>query len=76
MRSQFLSAIQELCQRRSGDNSEIRWWFSQQRLHARRVNAEFNDESTRPFGIDALTPTVEDPPLNVDFWRQLSLAEQ
>ena len=67
MRSQFLRAIHQLCQRRSGENAEIRWWFSQHRLHARRVNAEFGDESTRPFGLEPLTPTVEDPPLKVDF---------
>ncbi len=70
MRSQFLTTIQLLCDRRSAKSSNIRWWFSETRITPRRVGG-FDGEDTHSFHGDAEAETLEDAPLQDAFWHQL-----
>ena len=72
MRSQYIKALQDFCERRSRGSSAIRWWFSDNQAPPRRMGArEFGDEHTLPFGRDAEVETLEDPPLEDAFFQQL-----
>ena len=72
MRSQYIKALQLFCERRSKRSSVIRWWFSDNQSSARRVGADdFKDEHTLPFGREADVETLEDPPLEDEFFQQL-----
>lgn len=72
MRSQYIKALQLFCERRSRGSSVIRWWFSDIQSPPRRLgSSDFVDEHTRPFGRDVDIETLEDPPLEDAFFKQL-----
>jgi hypothetical protein len=77
MRSQFISVLQDFCRRRSRESSTIRWWFSDRPIQAKkpyRVGAEgFGDEQTIP-GRDPDVETLEDPPLEDEFFHSIGFA--
>jgi hypothetical protein len=73
MRSQYIKALQQFCERRSRRSSVVRWWFSDFEIPPRRSGAsEFEDEHTQPFKcLDPEVETQEDPPLEDEFFQQL-----
>ena len=72
MRSQYIKSLQQFCERRTRSSSVIRWWFSDSEIPPCRAGAnEFKDEQTLPYGREADVETLEDPPLEDDFFHQL-----
>lgn len=70
MRSQFISAIEALCQRRSNKTSHIQWWYRETKLPPHRAGC-FTDESTLNFGAEPEVETQEDAPAAEDSWFQV-----
>ena len=73
MRSQFIKVLQNICRRRSRESSEIQWWFSDRSASPYRVGAAFNEELTLPFGREPEVETLEDPPLDDEFFYQIGV---
>ena len=70
MRSQFISAIEALCHRRSKKSPHIQWWFRETKLAPHRAGC-FTNESTLNYGVDAEVETEEDAPSAQDTWYQI-----
>lgn len=72
MRSQFITAIEALCNRRSKQSSSIQWWYSETRLPPHRAGC-FTNESTRDYSdeAEAEAETQEDAPAANEYWYQV-----
>ena len=70
MRSQFISAIEALCHRRSTKTSHIQWWFRETKLPPHRAGC-FTDEATANYGVDGEAETQEDAPTAQESWYQV-----
>ncbi len=73
MRSQFINAIEALCNRRTKQSPHIQWWYSETRLPPHRAGC-FTNESTMDYGQDAEVETQEDTPSAEEYWYQVEEA--
>ncbi len=67
MRSQFISAIEVLCNRRTKQSSYIQWWYSETRLPPHRAGC-FTNESTLNYENETEGETQEDAPAANEEW--------
>ncbi len=69
MRSQFISAIESLCNRRSRQSRHIQWWYSETKLPPHRAGC-FTNESTATFSLESEAETEEDAPSAEQYWHE------
>jgi hypothetical protein len=67
MRSQFISAIEALCNRRTKQSPHIQWWYSETRLPPHRAGCFTHDYSSD----DTEVETQEDAPAADEYWYQV-----
>lgn len=70
MRRQFIKVLQDFCHLRSQESTGIEWWFSDYQSNVGRAGG-FSNEHTIPYGRLPDVETVEDPPLDDEFFQRL-----